>query len=103
MAGRPITTIDDYFDDINTMYSSQGLSPRVISERLRQIYGITINYSTLARRIQEWGLEKGQVAAPYDLVRDQEVAAFVRQEWRQNCSHEEILRNLSIAMPHSNH
>jgi hypothetical protein len=97
MAGRPLAEIDDYFHDISTMYSDQGLSLRTISDRLRQIYSINISHQTLARRIQGWGFEKRQNR---NIVRDPQLVAFVQQEWRENCSHQEIFRNISIALPH---
>ena len=86
MNGRPLTPVDEYFYDISTMYSSQGLSLRAISDRLRQLYSINISHQTIARRIEEWGLEKGQSTA-YDIGRDPQVVAFVQQEWRENCNH----------------
>src|ERR1700742_2679207 len=97
MAGRPLAKIDVYFHDISTMYSDQGLSLRTISDRLRQIYSINISHQTLARRIQGWGFEKRQ---NINIVRDPQLVAFVQQEWRENCNHQEILRNISIALPH---
>jgi hypothetical protein len=100
MTGRPLRTIDTYFEDIQTMYCDKGLSSRTISANLRDIYGVSISYGTIIRRIEEWGLEKGTTNNQYDVVRDPAVVAFVKQEWRDNASHQEILHSISIAMPH---
>jgi hypothetical protein len=100
MAGRPSGITNTYFEDIRSMYCDKGLATRAISAKLQDRYGITIGYVTINRRIQEWGLKKGQQPVVYHVFRDPQVVAFVKQEWRENCSHQEILRNISIAMPH---
>lgn len=99
MAGRPPSNIlDAYFADIQTLYSEEALSPRAIQARLQERYGLSISYQTIARKIQQWGLEKGQILS--DVTRNPEVITFVKQEWLDNCSHQEILTNISRAMPH---
>jgi len=99
MAGRPFHTTDTYLEDIRTMYSNEGFSTRAISAKIQEKYGVCISYSTINRRVQEWGLIRQQPNAS-DIIRDPQVVAFVQQEWRENCSHHEILRNISIAMPY---
>ena len=98
MAGRPPAQLDTYFDQINTMYSEQGLSVRHIASTLNDIYSINISHTTVSRKVRQWGLVKGQI--PCDVIRNQEVIAFVKQEWKENCTHQEILSNISRAMPH---
>ena len=99
MAGRPPSnTINAYFAEIDTLYSEQGLSNRDIASTLQLRYGVSISYRTIARKVQEWGLKKGQIQS--SVVSDPEVIAFVKQEWRENCSHQEILANISRAMPY---
>jgi hypothetical protein len=101
MAGRPPSSIIDiYFADIQTLYCNDGLGFRAIKCKLQERYGVHISHQTIMRRIEDWALEKGQQPPVYHVFRDPQVVAFVKQEWRDNCSHQEILCNISIAMPH---
>ena len=90
MAGRPPSSIIDiYFTDIRTLYCNDGLGFRAIKGKLQERYGVHISHQTIMRRIEDWALEKGQQPPVYHVFRDPQVVAFVKQEWRDNCSHQQ--------------
>ncbi|KAH8656771.1 hypothetical protein BGZ61DRAFT_540866 [Ilyonectria robusta] len=56
---RPLNPIDQFRDYVSLLYLN-GVSRSQIRYKLRKRYNVTVNLSTISRRVASWGLPRQQ-------------------------------------------